>query len=315
MAGFDRKALIKRIRRWQTSGKKIDGTDQPLTYLQLLHLGEHGQSPVDGWPINEDTELELTVRDVSETIEGDAGGHKGSEQTYYLCAYFGDMSPESMAYGARFPINILRVPDVALENAEIAGDNVSPRGQLANNQRHLERVMQLTLNPMQENQRMLLKVNQELSEENTKLRQELSSMRDWYETSRTQEHLRQISERKWAFWEEKKEQIASAILPLLPAIIAQLIKRPDIAPAPETTAVREFFKQIDGDQWDALIGDPATGKRGILSPTQSIMFQAAMKQFMSEEDKEEKNIDERRKKLKGGGEKPKDDNDDLDEPE
>lgn len=310
---LNRTDLLKRIRRWKRDGKKIDGVDQPLTYLQILHVHDAGQAPVDGFGVTADTELEILVKEVIEAVETDAAGHRGETQKYYLCAYYGEMSPESLAYSNRYPISIFRAPDVNEENQEITGGDVSPKGLLASNQRHLERVMQMTLGPIETNNRSLQRQVETLTEENEKLRSKVSEYIEWYETTRTQDKIREIEERKYAFWEEKKEQIAMVLLPALPAIIGALIKKPNAAPSPELIAAREVFKTIKPEQWDALVGNPEKGQKGILSMQQSIFFQATMKQFMEAEDKEEEAIAERRKKIGGGKDtKKSDDEDDLD---
>lgn len=287
---LDRKALLKKVRKWVQEGKKVDGEDQPLTYLQLIHQNEGSGSPVDGWDIKADGPgLEELTREMAETAEGDASGHGEGVQQYYFAAYFGNASPESLGYGARYPFRIYRAPDVNEANQEITGsESATPRGMLQGNQRHLERMVQLFAGPIEANNRSLQRQVEQLTDEVGVWRDKYMGIIDWYEQARAAQREDEDAKRRYAYWEQKKEQIAGIIMPLLPAIIGALLKRKNEGPSPELIAVKEWFKTIQGPQWDALVlGNPEKGVEPILTPGQQLFFQAAMKQFMEMEDADE----------------------------
>lgn len=304
---LDIKKLSRRLTAWLSDGAMHNGEQQPLTHVRLMHVTDHGDVPVQGWPISEKTNVDIVTRDMREVAAGDAEGYKGEEQQYYFAAFFGDASPESLGYGARMTFKMFIPADANEENQQITGsESVTPKGMLAANQGHLRDVMRITFGPIDSNTRSMQREIEQLREENAQLRSESYKVIELQQNLMNQETQRRLEERKYAFWEQKKEEVAGIILPLLPAAIGQLIKAlgaKDVevsgGMSPEVIAFREFLKQLDNDQWDALIGNPERGITGILKGPQAFMFKGAMKKFMDMDTESEEKVQERLREITG----------------
>lgn len=305
---LDSKQLSRRLTAWIGNGARHNGVQQPCTHVRLMHATDQGDKPVQGWDVDDKTHIDAMVREMRDVAEGDAGGYRGEEQQYYFAAFFGDASPESLGYGARMTFKMYVAPDVNEENQQITGsESVSPKGMLATNQSHLRDVMRITFGPIDSNTRSMQREIEQLREENAQLRSESYKVIELQQNLMNQETQRRIEERRYAFWEQKKEEVAGIILPILPAAIGELLQKlgqKDVkiegGMSPEVVAFREFLKQLDNDQWDALVGNPERGVTGILKGPQAFMFKGALKKFMDMDKESESQVQERLRSLQEG---------------
>jgi len=313
---LNRKDFLKKVRRWVTEGKRINGEAAPLTYVRLMHQSDdRPDSPVDAWEFESDTDLEAKVSEMITTAEEDCKGRKGSIQQYSFFGYFGDMSPDSGGFGAQHPFTQFSVPDVGEDNMEIAGGS-SPKAQLQDARRHLETVMKMTYGPIDQNQRNM---QRRIEEQDAIIAELMSNQMAVFRLQQdllSEEARRAREDREEAFTQEMKGEAAKIVLPFLGPALGALIKwvskDGDAPPTadPELlgalSAAKEALKALTPDQFYALTGNAETGQTGILTMPQSQLLKMALKRFMDEEEAQDKRVKEKEEEIRknrqmGGG--------------
>lgn len=289
---LDRKDILKRLRKWMAEGKRAEGKIQPLSAIRLLHLNaESGERPIESWDIDHETQPEELVNDLVSTSDNDSDGHKGDgTQRYAFIAHFG----ESGAWTASYKFSIYKAPDMGEEGAEMGSDAGTQKGMLVSAHRHIEQLIKVAV---QSADMQITKLIRQVEQRDNRIK-ELESERDsvWEAQQELMDrtHQRAIEDRKQAFWEQQKENIAGLLLPMIPIVLAALTKK-DIKGeiSPEMLALKEFFKTLKPEQLDALFGDPQTGQQGIFDPRQAMVMRIAIQQAIDMEDKKEADVQQR----------------------
>lgn len=255
----NRARILKHVRKHILVGQE----GSTCKVITLSHLEGEGRSkPVGAWDVNAaDVNFDGLVNEIIASATEDAEGI-GDSQKYLIGFYFKDQVPGSTGYGARLPFTVTVAPTFDPGDAEagIVGSDTmgSPKAQAAQAMKFaidlFRHVVPWSNQIMQQQQQMIQRMEAQANEHHDQQKK----MMVLNEKLLSRHHRRQLKTRKLVKHEQRKDEMASMIMPLIPVVIASLAGKPGAAPglpgpaAEATYTFDQFARSLDPEQLGAL---------------------------------------------------------------
>lgn len=241
----ERRRLLAKLRQWILGGHK----DENCRVIALMHLESEGRSkPVRTWDIIQgETNIDILASEVQDEAEQDAAGI-GDEQKYMVAAYFGDASVGTNAYGGRYAFKINAPPSFD-DNGEAgitSSESVTtPKAFAAMAGKFSNEMFRLVIPWANETMRMQQRMIERLEAQNVEMMKDRERMVVLQEKLLSQHHKRQLQTRKVIYWENKKDQLANLLFPMLPVVLNGVAGK-QLVPTQRTqeTVTIEQFMQV-----------------------------------------------------------------------
>lgn len=228
---INRARILKHVRKHCLIGQE----GSTCRVITLTHLEGEGKSkPVGAWDVKgADVNYDGLVNEIVAAATEDAEGI-GDTQRYLLGFYFDGQVPGSASYGARLPITVTVAPtfDPGDMEAGIVGSESigSPKAQAAQAMKFaidlFRHVVPWSNQIMQQQQQMIQRMEAQANEHN----EQQKKMMILNEKLLSRHHRRQLETRKLIKHEQRKDEMASMIMPLIPVVVASLAGKPGAAP-------------------------------------------------------------------------------------
>lgn len=235
----------------------------PCRMIVLRHLGEEATSPVEEFVFGDDEDVdveELMVR-IEKTANRDVNG-LGAIQSYALYPYFGT---EGGSRG-RFPFTLEANPIDDVRFEDNSSEPATPKGQLAQSMRHLEKVLQMATGGQELAMRHLQTMIHDLREENERLRQGREQMIIRHERTLSDQHARDLASQQFVISERRKQEFVSLIKMLAPAAINRIAGKnilPEAVP-PIMLMVQELLARLDQEKMGRLVQSGALDEKDFM---------------------------------------------------
>lgn len=243
-----REKLLGKVREWILGGKRGDD----CRTIALVHGdGDRSLKPVETWEIvqGEPIDFDALASAIWDQAESDSSGSEDT-QIYWALAYFGDNRPGVNAYGARQKIQIDGVISFGRDDSIGSSEKMdNPRSIATVMGRMMLDHHRLTApwanEMMRSAQRIIDSQATRIRELEEKAKQNLILQEKLIQRN----HLRNLQLRKVIYWERKKEEIGSIIIPMLPSMLSavagkQLTAGPNGAPQNPSNDYIEAFKRF-----------------------------------------------------------------------
>lgn len=229
----NRARILKNIRRHVLIGQGGSG----CRVITLQHLEGDGKSkPVGAWDVKDGAEINFDslANEIITSATEDAEGIGGT-QKYVLLFFFGEQAPGTSAYGARLPFTVTVAPTFDPGDAE-AG--IVSSEEIANPKMMTAQAMKFAVDLfrhvvpwsnqiMAQQQQMIQRMEAQANEHNDQQRKLMVLT----EKLLSRHHRRQLETRKLIKHEQRKDEMAQMLMPLIPVVIASLAGKPGAAPA------------------------------------------------------------------------------------
>lgn len=227
----NRARILKHIRKHVLIGQK----GSTCKVITLTHLEGEGRSkPVGAWDVKgSDANFDGLANEIIASAQEDAEGI-GDTQKYLLGFYFDGEVPGSTGYGARLPFTITAPPtfDASDVEAGIVGSE-SMAGSKAQSAQAMKFAIDLFRHVvpwsnqiMMQQQQMIQRMEAQANEHHDQQK----GMMILNEKLLSRHHRRQLETRKLIKHEQRKDEMAQMIMPLIPVVIASLAGKPGAAP-------------------------------------------------------------------------------------
>lgn len=245
--------------------------------IALSHSKASGSaSRLHSWTVTEYTNdaAAQIAADAYRIANDHAEAFDGQAQRFALGAYYGD-SVEPARTGA-FRIT---VSDSASRTANAAEPTEEPnsRGLVSQQMRHTEAMTRLMLQSTEVNFRTLVTQNQQLVAENDSLRTRLHESMTAVEKALSEQHRRDLEDKKFAMSAEMRKDIAQKVNLLLPVIVNRLAGAAVLPPGPAGDRMKALVASIEFPQLQQMAA--------ALSPEQQIAFFSLIQDYIPEQPK------------------------------
>ena len=190
------------------------------TRLDLRHLTESGSERVRGWDLNqerdEDTTAEILAHQVLTAAQEDAEG-LGGHQRYEVRAY----GTGDTGHLGRIIFEVRSDGEAAEDSSPI--EEATPKGQVAQAQRHTETMTRMMINGFNEVMGHLMSTNQMLQKRNESLEARELEVLEMRENLSTHDHQRKLEIAREARTERFQGEIFERVAGFLPVVAARFL--------------------------------------------------------------------------------------------
>lgn len=267
------------------------------TRLDLRHVTENGSTRVRGWDLNderdEETTAEVLAHQVLTCAQEDAEGW-GGHHRYELRAY-GASASEPLGY-----VVFVVHADGDAEEDDGPIETATPKGQVAQAQRHAETMFRMVSNSWNEGQGHLLSVIGMLQKRNETLEARELDVMSLREKLSTNQHERDLELAREARQERFQGEIFERVAGFLPVIAARFLSKPGEKPPPMLgeDILRGILTNVVSDQNKML------AVAQILGPDDAAKLVELLKLYAAKEAEETKAKDAKANGLLTEGTKP-----------
>lgn len=221
--------------------------------FDLRHLNASGGTTVEQFTYTLGKSVEMFADEIADRAEEDVAGI--GEKSHYV------VTSEIVKGRHAFYLN---PPDD--EGDSYQTDAPTQRGQVSQNMRHTESLLQHMLSSTSVRERSMLKQIQDQQKRIRELEEGRMEMLRGFEDMISQKHLRDIETQSAAMAERRKEQVMDQVTQLLPSVANKFLGARTL-PEP-TTPEREIMKGLMGSFTD----DQFQKLRSVLNPVQTASF-------------------------------------------